>query len=242
MYSLGSIIWNFCKKDIFPLKNPNSNQVQLWWPSWFYDRHGKQTTYNIKVYLIYKINQFNKSELFLTYSYVPEYGKLQFGSVPLLCSKKSRDNEPSLWPGCSVDNGVRKNIFKRNRIKINAIQDLNKMKPSKKLRNPPKRQNTTLRRNGQMTAWWKCTDCIRYGGIQQWNSSNWSSLVWCIQPINAFNIWSVNVNCSTRTTTAGKLSSNSGPGDAGCSTRTTTSRQTLFQYRARRHTVLKITT
>jgi hypothetical protein len=35
-------------------------------------------------------------ELFLTYSYVPEYGKLQFGSVPLLCSKKSRDNEPSL--------------------------------------------------------------------------------------------------------------------------------------------------
>ena len=27
--SLGSIIWNFCKKDIFPLKNPNSNQVQL---------------------------------------------------------------------------------------------------------------------------------------------------------------------------------------------------------------------
>jgi hypothetical protein len=85
------------------------------------------TSYNIKVYLIYKINQFNKSELFLTYSYVPEYGKLQFGSVPLLCSKKSRDNEPSLWPGCSVDNGVRKNIFKRNRIKINAIQDLNKM-------------------------------------------------------------------------------------------------------------------
>jgi hypothetical protein len=36
------------------------------------------------------------------------------------------------------------------------------------------------------------------------------------------NMWSVNVNCSSKTTTAGKLSSNSGPGDAGCSTRTTT--------------------
>jgi hypothetical protein len=46
--------------------------------SWFYDRHGKQTSYNIKVYLIYKINQFNKSELFLTYSYVPEYGSVHF--------------------------------------------------------------------------------------------------------------------------------------------------------------------
>jgi hypothetical protein len=32
----------------------------------------------------------------------------------------------------------------------------------------------------------------------------------------------VNVNCSSKTTTAGKLSSNSRTGDAGCSTRTTT--------------------
>ena len=72
------------------------------------------------------------------------------------------------------------------------------------------------------TTWWKCTDCVRYGGIPRWHSSNWSSLVWCIQPISAFNIWSVNVNCLAKTTTAGKLSSNSGPGDTGCSTRTTT--------------------
>jgi hypothetical protein len=45
LYSLGSIIWNFCKKDIFPLKNPNSNQVQLCWPSWFDDRHEYERTF-----------------------------------------------------------------------------------------------------------------------------------------------------------------------------------------------------
>jgi hypothetical protein len=46
------------------------------------------------------------------------------------------------------------------------------------------------------TTWGKYTDCVRYGGIPQWHSSNWSSLVWCIQPISAFNMWSVNVNGS----------------------------------------------
>jgi hypothetical protein len=56
-----------------------------------------------------------------------------------------------------------KNIFKRNQNKINAIQDPNKMKPPKRLRNPPKkgfqqkistskRQKTTPKRNGQTTA------------------------------------------------------------------------------------------
>jgi hypothetical protein len=39
-----------------------------------------------------------------------------------------------------VDNGVRTNIFKRNQNKINAIQDPNKMKPPKRLRNPPRKE------------------------------------------------------------------------------------------------------
>ena len=48
----------------------------------------------IKIYVCYKLNQFNKSELFLVL-YNTKYGKLLFGSIPPSVLQISRDNSPS---------------------------------------------------------------------------------------------------------------------------------------------------
>ena len=110
------------------------------------------------------------------------------------------------------------------------------MKPPKRLRNPPKKRistnnfdvkktfKTTPRRNGQTTA-------VPHGenvpmasdmeASQNDTRPTYRPLYDVSRLSTPSDTWSVNVNCSTRITTAVKLSSNSGPGDAGCSTRTT---------------------